>query len=746
MKLFEKRPLCMILCIMLGAFSLFSRLETNHKILLSTISLLGIAVIFIFKNINKSRRILAIVSVAAIFLSGLLSLAFASSFLAEDLDESVVISEGVVLSTDHTDGSQSTIVIKTQTINNKKDKHKIITFGSKEILSGINTGDTVKIQGTLSCFDPNDDMDRYYLSQGYSAKLTDLTDCQLTGKKSLPLRTFAESARIRISNAFARYTDAETGALITATVVGDRTKLDPNTYNNFKRIGITHILALSGMHLAIISAGLFFVLSLLKTNKKVKMIILPIFILFYMFLTGFSVSVVRAGVMLILSCLLFLIKQAKDLFTNLSIAVFLIVAITPYSVFDLSLWLSAFATLGILLFLVYEFKSENPSLLKRIIYAIINPFLASVFAIGSSLIFTGLSFGTFSILAPISTIIISLLIEILVYTGLILVLSFNLIPLGSFSVFVSELLKGIADKLSGIKWALLPSDGKASVILTILITLFITILLIFDIKRKRLAAGVLVCLYVAFCCSALLDYNANITDDRAILTSKSSEDTILFISDKETTLFYLGEGYESSVERAVTTVTDNRLNYIDNLIFVNYFENQNYTVEMFASALRFETVYIPAPKSEKEQFSALSVADTLSCFGTKLDVYSLKSPMRFGNAIFTLLYNDEHADDPERCSNVIKFEINNTKYVYLSRGSVADFSDSAPDYISDANVVIFGAVGEFPGGRHYFDYYSENIEEFIFCSTQWFEEECEEYYDSRSVKKTKYASPIYLFD
>ena len=67
-------------------------------------------------------------------------------------------------------------------------------------------------------------------------------------------------------------------------------------------------------------------------------------------------SVVRASFLLIINATLFLIAKTKDSFTSLCIAVLILVLIEPYAVFDLSLWLSAFATLGIVSFSEYKQK------------------------------------------------------------------------------------------------------------------------------------------------------------------------------------------------------------------------------------------------------------------------------------------------------------------------------------------------------------------------------------------------------
>ena len=82
----------------------------------------------------------------------------------------------------------------------------------------------------------------------------------------------------------------------------------------------------------------------------------------------------------------------------------------------------------------------------------------------------------------------------------------------------------------------------------------------------------------------------------------------------------------------------------------------------------------------------------------------------------------------------------------MSKGSVADFPHKIPNGLDDVDVLIFGGVGSFPEGAHYFDLYLNEIDSFIFCSDQWFTDEAYDYYSKRNVERITYKKPIYLYD
>jgi competence protein ComEC len=126
--------------------------------------------------------------------------------------------------------------------------------------------------------------------------------------------------------------------------------------------------------------------------------------------------------MLIITSLLFLLSHRADSITTLFVAVTAILIIEPYAVFDVGLWLSAFATLGILLFLeFYEgVKSKGkPTVKARLFNALVIPVVISLFAFGATFLLSAATFDRFSLLAPITTPIYSIPIEIYMYLGIL---------------------------------------------------------------------------------------------------------------------------------------------------------------------------------------------------------------------------------------------------------------------------------------------------------------------------------------
>ena len=150
-------------------------------------------------------------------------------------------------------------------------------------------------------------------------------------------------------------------------IYGDRTDLEESIKEDFETIGVSHLMSVSGTHIT----SFMVIINILITGKrketrirsrrnkdknKRKIIfitkgIVQIFsILIYRVFTGFSVSAMRAGIMLIISIIYDMLNKTKNKYMGLIIALVVILFISPYSIFSVGMQLSFLASLGIIVF------------------------------------------------------------------------------------------------------------------------------------------------------------------------------------------------------------------------------------------------------------------------------------------------------------------------------------------------------------------------------------------------------------
>ena len=125
-----------------------------------------------------------------------------------------------------------------------------------------------------------------------------------------------------------------------AILFGETQGLSDNIQNMFSYAGISHILAVSGLHIGVLFSSIYFILKKLKINKYVRLVVLSIILIFYCYLCSFTPSVCRASIMVLLLSLCEILKIDYDSLSSLSIAGIIILLISPVSLFKVSFQLS----------------------------------------------------------------------------------------------------------------------------------------------------------------------------------------------------------------------------------------------------------------------------------------------------------------------------------------------------------------------------------------------------------------------
>lgn len=138
-------------------------------------------------------------------------------------------------------------------------------------------------------------------------------------------------------------------ALIEGILLGDKENLEEETKENFLKSNISHILAVSGMHVGYIILIANFIFNKI-VGKHYSKPITCIAIIFYMFITGFTPSVVRAGITGSIFVMSNFIYRKNDILESLSIALIIILFNNPFAINDIGLELSFGATIGIVMF------------------------------------------------------------------------------------------------------------------------------------------------------------------------------------------------------------------------------------------------------------------------------------------------------------------------------------------------------------------------------------------------------------
>lgn len=146
-----------------------------------------------------------------------------------------------------------------------------------------------------------------------------------------------------IDNSF----DSESAGIVKAMLVADKSTLDKNIKKLYSENGIAHIMAISGVHVAIIGMTLYGFLRKLKIGRLISGTFSIAIIILYGIMTGMSFSTERAVIMLILSIAAEYFGRKTDAPTSMGFAMIIMVLGNPYVILDAGFQLSFAAITGV---------------------------------------------------------------------------------------------------------------------------------------------------------------------------------------------------------------------------------------------------------------------------------------------------------------------------------------------------------------------------------------------------------------
>lgn len=163
--------------------------------------------------------------------------------------------------------------------------------------------------------------------------------------------TIIEKIKTRTKDNLTNYMGEEVGGISYAVLFGDKSLIDYQTTTSFRESGISHILAVSGLHVGFLFALLYFFLNKLPLNRWLKFLALFIFLFGFCLVCDFSPSVVRASIMCLCLLATRLLGKQYDALSGISLAFIIIVLFRPLYIYDVGFQMSFGAVLGSILVL-----------------------------------------------------------------------------------------------------------------------------------------------------------------------------------------------------------------------------------------------------------------------------------------------------------------------------------------------------------------------------------------------------------
>ena len=229
---------------------------------------------------------------------------------------------------------------------------------------------------------------------------------------------------------------AENKNLLIAMILGDTEDLSEELKTDFLNSNLYHILSVSGGQVSNIIIGITILFRLLKIHKKIMDVLCIVILIEFMFLTGLTPSIIRACIMCIISLISGLIIRRYDIANSLGISLLIILINNPFAINSLSVLLSYFGFLGIIVLGSFTIKEVNKVIKNNILRYILNIVISSVAA--QIFIFPIILyiFGTISLTFIFSNLLIIPLSTVITIIGLFIMIC----PLQIFG-FVEPLIE-----------------------------------------------------------------------------------------------------------------------------------------------------------------------------------------------------------------------------------------------------------------------------------------------------------------
>ena len=324
----------------------------------------------------------------------------------------------------------SEYIVRVEEIDETKTHFDLVLVSDYQ--SNLSRGDFFELSGTLFALTDYEDLQYLNNKNAYDYPLicTIDEDDEIVSKGGeFRISLMLSGMNSKFSSTLKALLGKNGGTLASALLLGNRELLSDNTLRDFKRAGVYHMLALSGMHVAILIGILDWLLKKIFVPRNIRIIVLTLLSLFYVALTGFSLSACRSMLMLWVMYLALTLGKKRDALTALFVAASVLVLVNPSAILDVGLQLSFLSTFGVIVATIIGSKIKglnkyiDQSGIKKLAIVfgrkLVKILIASLCVFISTLPIIMTCFGEVSLATFISNIFIGAVCEVFIICALL---------------------------------------------------------------------------------------------------------------------------------------------------------------------------------------------------------------------------------------------------------------------------------------------------------------------------------------
>lgn len=587
MKLFEKRPLALLCAVFLlsAALSAAFSLTVKLSVALTTLFLSGCA--FVYRHFHSAFRLLWCLCLLSVCLSiccSLLSIDVrqrqAQAFVKEE-----PVSVTARVTDKHKQLGADILTVRADEIDGRTCRLKMRLYNPT---LSLEVGDVFTCTAQMST-------DYVQYSDGIFAQLEGADDFTLVMHKNT-IRSWLFRLKSTVASTMQSALGDTSGGLYLTLLIGDTSMMGDALPLSFRRLGLSHMLAISGLHLSVLCGVLYFVFRrIFRLRKRVYFALCSLFLLFYCLFAGASAGVVRATLMTFVVMSAFLFARSYDSLTSLFTAGAFMVLFCPTSVYDIGFWLSVTATLGILVGLRWLMRRRMPK--SRLLAALLSTVTLTACATLSTLPLSVLCFGEYSLVCIPANLLFGVFLQVCLVVGLAMaILSF--VPfvgafVGRIAVAWEVLVCRIIHKSADVKGLMIELSFPQSEILWGIFAVALALFLCMDARKHKWLIHSLSFAFIAAMSVSLISHLYVQGRHEFIYESIDENDVCLYSEKGEHHLILSAAGTASAMYACADVINEYHVSELESLTLTHCHSGHGNVLGALLKTVRVRTLYLP---------------------------------------------------------------------------------------------------------------------------------------------------------
>ncbi len=226
---------------------------------------------------------------------------------------------------------------------------RVTSYSDKTLKYGDEILFEARLKTPSSGRDPSFDYGRYLARSGIYAVavISEKDPLVITGRKASPVKKYAYKLKGLIRSKIEGVFRPPDRYFLLAVLLGERHEIPAEWKDIFTKTQTMHMLAISGLHVGLITFIILAVLTLLRLPRDLRFILTILFMIFYAIMVGGRPSVVRATVMAVVILSSYLVKRDADIYNSLGLAASCILLYNPDELFNAGFILSFVSVLSL---------------------------------------------------------------------------------------------------------------------------------------------------------------------------------------------------------------------------------------------------------------------------------------------------------------------------------------------------------------------------------------------------------------